>query len=820
MPQLPLKVLKFGGSSVATPDRITTVGRIVLNQAKRSRLVVVVSAFGGVTNQLLESARLAEPGGTAYEALYNKIAARHHAALEALLPRAARPATVEAVDRLLTELREVLHGISLLRHAPPRALDVVASFGERLSAQIISAYLSRFTPAPFGDARQFVVTDDRFTNASVDFDATNRKIRAWHKKVSRTTPIVTGFVAATPEGVTTTIGRNGSDYTAAILGAALDASVIEIWTDVDGVLSADPGTVPAAFVLPQMSYEEAMELSYFGAKVLHSATMSPAVAKGIPIHIKNTLRPKAPGTVISAQPGDWSGVAKGITSVDDITLLTLRGLSMVGVPGTAERLFRALASARVNVILISQASSEHTICFAVSRSDAAAAVKGVRGEFRYELQQALTALDEKHHQTVIAVVGEGMKGHPGVSGEVFGALGRHNINISAIAQGASERNISFVIDAVNQTRALNVIHHAFFEKRKRLALAVVGVGNIGTTLLKQVDQQRPYLLARGFDVRTVAVADSKRFAVDAAGLDLSRWRETLDGSPHRMTGSALARALKAMELTDAVLVDCTASDAVVDAYPEFIEAGLHVITPNKRANVLPWTRYAELMDLVKKRHKYFLCEANVGAGLPVLSTLQDLVASGDVILKVEGILSGTLSYLFNNFEPGRAFSELVREAHATGLTEPDPREDLSGQDVARKLLILGRQMGLKMNLADVKAENLVPPGLRRGAFSDRFFAAYAKHDQELARRLAKAHARGNVLRYTGIVQNGKAVAGLQEYPRDHALASTRGADNVIAFSTNRYSTTPLVIKGPGAGGEVTAMGVFSDILKLLHYLPR
>jgi aspartokinase/homoserine dehydrogenase 1 len=697
----------------------------------------------------------------------------------------------------------VLHGISLLRHAPPRALDTVGAFGERLSATIIAAYLSRYANAPLADARQFIVTDDRFTNAAIDFNATNRKTRNWFKKHVRGIPIVTGFIAATPQGVTTTIGRNGSDYTAAIVGAALDASVIEIWTDVDGVLSADPRAVASAFVLPQVSYEEAMELSYFGAKVLHSATIAPAVAKRIPIHIKNTLQPNAPGTVISADAGTWTGVAKGITSVDDVTLLTLRGLSMVGVPGTAERLFRALATAAVNVILISQASSEHTICFAVTTSDAPAAMKAVRNEFRLELQQSLTTLDEKREQTVIAVVGEGMKGHPGVSGAVFGALGRHNINISAIAQGASERNISFVVDTADQGRALNVIHDAFFEKRRKLALAVVGVGNIGTTLLKQIEQQRGYLLARGFDVTVVAIADSKRVAINAAGLDLANWRATLDASPLRMTPTALARALKDLQLANAALVDCTASDAVVDAYPEFIDADLHLITPNKRANVLPWKRYAALIAQLQKRQKHFLYEANVGAGLPVLSTLQDLVSSGDTVLKIEGILSGTLSYLFNTFEPEKPFSALVREAHAMGLTEPDPRADLSGEDVARKLLILGRLMGLKMDVSDVSVESLV-----------------SLSDRDLARRLKKAHARGRVLRYTGVVQNGKASAGLHEYAPDHPLASTRGADNVIAFTTARYSKTPLVIKGPGAGGEVTAMGVFSDMLKLLHYLPK
>jgi len=767
MPARPVKVMKFGGSSLATAARIRTVGEIILAEAKRNPVVVVVSAFGGITNQLLECARIAEAGGRGFEPLFEKIAAQHHAAIDELTAAGTREQTRAAVNLLLADLREVLHGIALLRHAPPRAVDMTASFGEQLSALVISAYLQSFRPAPFADARAFIVTDDHFTTANVDFAATNRKTRGWFKRASRRArgapeaiPVVTGFIGATPEGVTTTIGRNGSDYTAAIVGAAIHAKAIEIWTDVDGVLSADPASVASAFVLPQVTYEEAMELSFFGAKVLHSATIAPAVANNIPIVIKNTLRPAAPGTVISSEPGEWEGVAKGVTSVDDITLLTLRGLSMVGVPGTAERLFRALAKAHVNVILISQASSEHTICFAVARADVASALTAVRSEFRLELQQRLTALDEKPQQSIIAVVGEGMKGHPGVSGEVFGALGRHNINVSAIAQGASERNISFVIDTVNQVRALNVIHHAFFEKHKRLAVAVIGVGTIGTALLRQLEQQRPYLLSRGFDVRIVAVADSRRFVTDAAGLNLQQWPELLAASSHRMNTARFARAIQAMELTDAVLIDCTASDAVVDGYPEFVEAGLHIITPNKRANVLPWTRYAELLDLVRKRRKYFLCEANVGAGLPVMSTLQDLVASGDVIVKVEGILSGTLSYLFNTYERERSFSDLVRQAHSMGLTEPDPRADLSGEDVARKLLILGRHTGAKMDLADVKAENLVPPPLRRGAFSDRFFTAFAAYDCQMAERLAAANARGRVLRYTGVLENGKATAGL------------------------------------------------------------
>ena len=442
------------------------------------------------------------------------------------------------LQTMLAELRDVLQGIYLLRHSSPRALDLTASFGERLSALIIASFLQQSQPSCFVDSREIVKTDDQFTHAVVQFDKTNHAIKAYFKKLfehssKRLIPVVTGFIGSTDDGLTTTIGRNGSDYSAAIFGAALDVSLIEIWTDVDGILSADPRSVPAAFVVPQMSYEEAMELSYFGAKVLHASTIAPAVAKHIPIDIKNTLNPAAAGTRISHHVSRWEGVAKGITSVDDCTLLTLRGMSMVGVPGIAERLFRALASHSVNVILISQASSEHTICFAISTSDAAAAKKAVHQEFHFELQSKLTSLDEKPSQTIVAIVGDGMKGTPGVSGKVFQALGRNSVNISAIAQGASERNISFVIDEAQKLRALNVIHEAFFEPKKKLGVVLIGPGNIGSTLLKQIHQQHSYLHSEGFDVRVCGIYDIGKAVFSSKGIDLKRWRELLDSTPKK-----------------------------------------------------------------------------------------------------------------------------------------------------------------------------------------------------------------------------------------------------------------------------------------------
>lgn len=817
-----MKIMKFGGSSMANADTIRRVSDVVLKEAVSNPPYIVVSACSGITDALLNSAKLAAAGKRKYKQVADKITQTHRAFLTSLAPGASQP-----IDALLNELNSLLEGIWLLREAAPSTLDTIASFGERLSAELLSASLNNHHPAKACDTRHLIVTNDHFTAAIVQMDHTRRRCHHWQTQFSLHysgfIPILTGFIAATPDGRTTTLGRNGSDYTAAILGACLSATQVEIWTDVDGVYSADPGIVPDAFVIPALSYEEAMELSHFGAKVLHPSTLAPLRDRQIPILVKNTFNPEAPGTRISADKKSDTpfSPASGITAIDGISLLSWSGRRKTDIADTVDRLFRVLSEARVNIFLISQASSQHSLTLAIRSSDTNAAIGALKNAFRFELKQQLIRLEKKADQIILAIVGDGMRGVPGVAGKMFHSLGQQGISIRAIAQGASEHNISLVIDGREETRALNLVHDAFFSREKKLGLILLGTGNVGRTLLNMLSEQQALQRLKGFNIRLCGVANSRRMLFKNEGI-LPQSALNLLTDTHLSKELNLSQLIKEAgqaEFLPMAMVDCTASNLPIAHYTEMIRAGLHVVTPNKKANVLPFPEWRRLINEFKFYERFFLYQTNVGAGLPVLSTLKDLLAGGDRIHSIEGILSGTLSHLFNCYDGSRSFAAILQQAEKEGLAEPDPREDLSGMDVARKLVIMAREIGLPMEITDVAIENLVPPSLRNIPFSPDFYRQFETFEPQFHDKLIEAEKKECVLRYVGSLKEDKAQAGIRLIPKTHPLAMTRASDNIIAITSDRYQATPLVIQGLGAGAPVTAMGVFSDILRLLNYLP-
>ncbi|MBI3556921.1 MAG: bifunctional aspartate kinase/homoserine dehydrogenase I [Deltaproteobacteria bacterium] len=818
---------KFGGTSVASAERYRQVAQILRAETAQSKspanAAVIVSAMSKVTDALLELVDLARKRDESYLTKLEALRARHLQASADLLDAQSRQALDLRIEADLKDIAEVLRGILLSRNASDRTSELISGYGEIWSAQLLNAHLkSQGAKSTWLDAREVLVVTPGESSVVVDFAASQAKLDRWLDKNSAELVVVTGFIASTPEGIPTTLKRNGSDYSASIFGSLLKARIITIWTDVDGVLSADPRLVPEAVVLEDMSYDEATELAYFGAKVVHPDTMAPAISGRIPIYIRNTFSPQLPGTLIHERSKS-SATVKGFAAIDKMALVNVEGTGMIGVPGVAQRLFGALREVGVSVVMISQASSEHSICFAVPQSQAALTRKTVEQAFFAELHHGqIQTIGITDDCSILAAVGDNMVKHPGVAGRFFGALGHAGVNIRAIAQGSSERNISVVVSGTEARKALRAAHAAFYLSNQTISVGLIGPGLIGATLLDQLNIQLERLRREyRIDFRVRGIMKSGKMLLTGSAeqqIDLKNWREALAASTTVSDLSRFVEHVNADYLPHAVLIDATAGDEMLLHYPEWLASGVHVITPNKKANTQSLAFYRKLRESARSANAHFLYETNVGAGLPIINTLRDLVQTGDKILQIDGVLSGTMSYIFNSFTGEKPFSEIVKEAKAKGYTEPDPRDDLSGMDVARKLVILAREIGMETEISDIEIESLVPAALQKGT-AEEYLAKLPTHDAAMLALLTDARTKGQVLRYVGVVDsNGKAAVRLKTYPKDHAFAQIGGSNNIFAFTTTRYNMQPLIVQGPGAGPAVTAGGVFADLLRLSYAL--
>ncbi len=802
---------KFGGSSLANAARIAHVAQLIRARPETTQ-VVVVSAMQGVTDALL-GLTSAAACGEAWQEKLDALRQRHLGAAQELLGSRAADAQAWLMQRF-DELAQTLNAIAVLRGAGQGVAEATSGNGEVWSAYLLHALL-RAEGADYAllDARDVLVVQHEELGVAVDWDATAAKLADWRVRNLALRVIVTGYVARDAQGRDTVLGRNGSDYSGAIFAALYKSEELHIWTDVDGVLSADPRIETEAVTLAAMSYNEACELAYFGAKVIHPQTMAPAISRGLPILIRNTFKPDHPGTRIDAE-GDANGPVKGLTLAHDLALLNVEGTGMIGVPGTAERVFAALRAARVSVVMISQGSSEHSICCVVKLAEADTARAAIEGAFARELHAGqISGVSVARDISVLAAVGDRMAGVPGVAARLFDALARSHVNIRAIAQGASERNISVAISREQATLALRAAHAAFWLSRQTISVGLIGPGKVGAALLDQIAAAAPRLRRdANLDLRLRAILSTKYLLADERDLG-TNWRDRdADFTANDIDG--FMKHLVAAHLPHTVIVDCSGSSAVAEKYTEWLAAGIHVITPNKQAGAGPLERYRAIKTAAARGGARFRYEATVGAGLPVVQTLRDLLDTGDELIAVEGIFSGTLAWLFNKYDGSVPFSALIREAHGLGYTEPDPRDDLSGVDVARKLVILAREAGRELSLSDVAVENLVPLALQ-SAGRDEFMARLAELDAPIAARFEQARANDCVLRYVArLDRDGKASVGVVELPRTHAFANLRLTDNIVMFSTRRYCDNPLVVQGPGAGPQVTAAGVFSDLLRV------
>lgn len=813
-----MKILKFGGTSVGSVESIQAVLKIVKASFDAGeKPLVVLSAMSGVTNLLTQMAEDAAAGKPFDEGL-KQLEERHFDVVKKLIAVKYQNPVLTRLKLLFNELEELLQGVSALKELSNQSRDLIVSFGERCSNYLVAKVMEQEVPeAEYINASYYVKTDSNFGNAHLNEPLTTQLIQALSHTHADKLLFVTGFIGSNEQGRMTTLGRGGSDYTAAIFGSVLNASAIEIWTDVNGMLTADPRIVKKAFSLPVLSYTEAMELSYFGAKVIYPPTMVPAFLKKIPIVIRNTFQPELAGTVIQFESGKSSYPIKGISSIADVSVINLTGSGMVGKSGFSGRLFTLLAREQINVILITQSSSEHSITFAVNPSDAEKAVKLISTEFELELlANKLSAPVIEESLSILAIVGENMKRTPGMSGRLFHALGRNGINVRAIAQGSSEFNISVIINKEDLAKALNAVHDAFFaELKKTLHVFNLGTGNIGATLFKQLHEQHDFLLDHNdIEIKVVGLANSRRMLFDADGVDLSKWQAALDEQGEVADLATFVSKMQAMNLPNCVFIDNTASKLPATYYEEIFKSNISIVTCNKIANSGDYAQYRSLHETARKHGVDFFYETNVGAGLPIVRVLKDLMLSGDRILKIEAILSGTISYIFNNFHGDASFYDVVKKAQELGYTEPDPRDDLGGVDFMRKMLILARDAGHVIESTDVDLGNILPENCLKASSVDEFYTELLKSDDYFNNLKDQAAKEGKVIRYIGSLEDGKVSISLQMVDETHPFYALSGSDNIISFTTERYKERPLVVKGPGAGAEVTAGGVFADLVNV------
>jgi len=818
-----MRILKFGGSSIANPERIKNVIDIVKQyHSKYENITLVVSAQGGVTDQLVKLCELIPTDKVSCESLILEIEQRHLSTIKELLPMAQQPSVMAEVMAICNELSGIAKGASLVGELTLRTRDLILSFGERLSAFVIAhALKSDIADARFTDARSLVKTDTNFGHAKVDFDVSNALIKEYFTE-NPGLNVVTGFIGSTSHGQTTTLGRSGSDYTASIIGAAIKADAIEIWTDVDGVMTADPRFVKEAQSIGQLSYNEAMEITHFGAKVIFPATMQPAMAQEIPILVKNTFNPTHKGTLICKESGKGTGFIKGISSLRDICLINIEGSGMVGVAGVSARMFRILAQHQISVILISQASSEHSICIGIMQEEAEEACHLLRKTFAEELHAGLISdINYEGELAVVAVVGENMRKMPGVSARVFGPLGRNGINVKAICQGSSELNISIVIQLKDLKKALRVLHQSLFNyELLQLHLYIAGTGVIGSKLLEMIESQKESLEEQKILLKICGICNSRKMMVSEEEFEISDWKKSLETNSQTSDLRLLTDNIVDLNLENSVFIDVTASDEPVKYYNELLSNNIAIVTANKRANTQNMLQYNLLHGSAKKRNTPFHYETNVGAGLPVINVLQSLINSGDQVNKIEAVLSGTMNYLLSEYDGEKPFSELVQYAKDNSYSEPDPRDDLSGTDVARKCLILARECGWAIEESDIEVEPLMSKECAEAKDIPAFFAELKNYDQPFQLRFEAAKAKGKRLRYVAKIENGKAKVSVMEVDDTHAFYSLRGTENCISLTTKYYQQYPMVIKGPGAGVNVTSAGVLADIVRIAEGLKR